>query len=154
METIKKKKSHAFGKDIYLLGVDKHGDKLWLEAASWDCNWYWGMGYVETYTNQDNPSIAKDITSHSHVDGLLKDCHHFNEVLIESVLTDKESWELADLYKSFYTLKDTAEIFHTGNSNLTTTGIDLKDKQLETHINKVVLPKIFERIYEILTPEK
>jgi len=37
-----KQKSHAFGKDVYFLGVDKNGYNLRLEEASWDCNWYWG----------------------------------------------------------------------------------------------------------------
>ena len=52
---MKKEKRFAFGKNIYLLGSDKDGVKYWLEEASWDCGWYWGFGYVETYTNNSNP---------------------------------------------------------------------------------------------------
>ena len=65
---INKNKSHAFNKDIYLLGSDSDGIKYWLEAPSWDCDRYWGFGYVETYTNNENPSLSKDIKSHSHIE--------------------------------------------------------------------------------------
>ena len=38
---MEKKKSHAFGKDVYLLGTI-NGKMQWLEAPSWNCGWYWG----------------------------------------------------------------------------------------------------------------
>jgi hypothetical protein len=65
---IKKEQNFAFGKDVFLLGQDKEGIKYWLEAPKFDCGWYWGFGYVETYTNNDNPGKAKDINSHQHID--------------------------------------------------------------------------------------
>ena len=34
MNIIKKQKSHAFGKDVYLLGLI-NGKMQWLEAPSW-----------------------------------------------------------------------------------------------------------------------
>ena len=49
---LNKKKIHVFGKDAYLLGKDDQGIQYWLESPSWDCDWYWGFGYVETYTNK------------------------------------------------------------------------------------------------------
>ena len=60
-ELIKKEKDHAFGKDVYLLGKDAEGVKYWLESPSWDCGWYWGFGYVETYQRNWRPSLARDI---------------------------------------------------------------------------------------------
>ena len=172
MKNIDKRKETAFGKDIYLLGKKKDSEFIWLEKASWDCGWYWGFGYIETYTNNNSPSKSRDISSHSHWSGLVgkqeiynheKRCfvlssdyiHHLNDNpdLESTVLTDSESWELADLMQTFYTLKDTAELFHSGNSHLTATEIDLKDAEMENYINKVLLPKVFERIYQILTPE-
>ena len=67
---MKKQKNHAFGKDIYLLGKDNGDTLYWLEAGSWDCKWYWGFGYVETYTNNNHPSRSRDISSHQHFDSL------------------------------------------------------------------------------------
>lgn len=168
-----KRKSRAFGRDIYLLGKNKRGELLWLEATSWDCNWYWGFGYIETYTNNKRPDLVRDISSHSHWSGLIgkqerydrdKGCfvldsqyiHYFNENhdIAETVLTDKESRELADLMKSFYTLKDMAEIYHIGNSRTSATGICLSDKAQEDNINQVLMPKIFNRVYQILSPKE
>jgi hypothetical protein len=172
IETMSKQKTKAFGKDVYLLGKRKDGDFIWLQAASWDCEWYWGFGYIETYTNNKHPELSRDINSHSHWSGLVgkqerynteKGCfqldndyiHHLNDNpdMVATVLTDTESWELADLMQSFYTLKETAELFHSGTSHLTSSvAVKFTDKELETHINKELLPKIFDRVYQILTP--
>ena len=167
-----KQKSHAFGKDVYLLGKNKQGEYLWLEAAKWDCDWYWGFGYVETYTKTAHPEQSKDINSHSHFGSLLgkqeyydldKGCFrtstdyiyhlNMNPDIKETVLTESEAWELSDLMKSYYTLKATAEIYHSGNSHYTTThNVNLKNKDQEDYINKVLMPQIFNRVYEILSP--
>ena len=170
IETMGKRKSHAFGKDVYLLGKRNDGTWLWLKSASWDCDWYWGFGYIETYTNNTKPEASRDIKYHTHWDTTMgkqetynpeKQCfrvsgkyiHHLNENpdMKGTVLTDKESWELADLMKTFYTLKDTAALFHTGNSHLNTGGLDLKNKDMEDLINKTLMPQVFARIYQILT---
>ena len=152
-----KTKSNAFGKDCYLLGRDKYDDLIWLEAATWDCGWYWGFGYIEVYTRQSDPANSKDISSHSHWDGLLgkqddKYLHHINQVLKESVLTDSESWKLSDLMQSFYTLKKAAEVFKNGGSHLTTTDNPniIKSPSMVETINKIMLPALFHEIYQIL----
>jgi len=153
-----KKTTEAFGKKIYLLGQDEGGVNYWMEAPSFDCEWYWGFGYIETYTNNQNPEKSKDIDSHSHFSGLFpKGKFHVNEFFTKTPLTDKEAWELSDLMKSFYTLKETAEVFHRGGSNLSgSNGItqDLKDEELEKIINEVKIPLIFERIDTILSSDK
>jgi len=159
---IPKEKSHVFGKDIYLLGQFNDGKKFWLESASWDCDWYWGFGYIETYTNNNRPSLSRDINSHQHYNSIIfkKDSNNNymyrlldSKEVLSCVLTEDEQWILSDLMKSFYTLKGTAELFHSGNSHLTTTPINLKDEKLEDHINRVLLPKIFEATYKLLEPK-
>lgn len=159
-ELLEKKKSHAFGKDCYLIGRDKHGDLIWLEAAKWDCDWYWGFGYIEVYTRQSDPANASDISSHSHWSGQLgkqddgEYKHHINEVLQETTLTSDESWELSDLMQSFYTLSKTAELLKSGGSHLSGSGNMeyMKDSDIRKAINEEMLPKLFKSIYEILTP--
>ena len=61
-----KKNYNMFGKMVYLVGINQHNEKVFLEAPSWDCGWYWGFGYLETYTNNRNIQGSKDISSHSH----------------------------------------------------------------------------------------
>jgi hypothetical protein len=167
-----KRKSHAFGKDVYLIGINDDGELVWLEEARWDCGWYWGFGYMKTYTNNYNPSVSRNITSHSHWSGFVgqmkeysleKKCfqdtrcaYHINEssLLKETVLTDKESWELSDLMRRFYVLKEVAEILHGGTAHLTTSGEHkTKNDEFRKWINEVELPKIFEEVYKILSPE-
>lgn len=172
MEIIKKQKDHAFGKDVYLLGV-KNGEKIWLEAPRWACDWYWGFGYIETYTGK-SPSTSRDIMSHSHWKGSIvgrqekydheKKCfvlgdyvHHLNENkgVTKSVLTDKESWLLAEYMKTFYTLSETAELYTRGGSHLSGCEKEqklLKDSGLAEKINKQQLPELFKLIIALLEP--
>ena len=154
---MKKKTSHAFGKTVYLLGQDEDGINYWLEEPSWDCGWYWGFGYVETYYKNKLPSQAADIDSHQHFDGLFLDgpeCgkEMFKKFFKETPLTDDEIWELTDYMKTFYTLKSVAELFKHGYSWQTGRAkIDsLENKEQEDLVNKVWLPEVFERIKKLL----
>lgn len=163
---LQKRKSHAFGKDVYLLGENENGELLWLESPSWDCGWYWGFGYVETYNygGRRDPKSCTDIQSHQHFDGLVwfndddhKYIYHINESpsLCETVLTDRESWELSDLMKRFYTLREAAEMFGRGTAHFTSnTRHDSTNKEIATYINEVELPNIFKAVLDILTPEE
>lgn len=146
-----------FGKKYYLLGKGKDGANYWLEAPSWDCGWYWGFGYVETFTNNKNPEKSRDIVSHDHFDRLFltkdkNDYDVFKEFFAESVLNDEETWKLLDYMNTAYVLKSTAEIFNHGGSNYTEKAYleNLKDKNLEDKINKEMLPEIFEKVSELL----
>ena len=156
---MEKKKSHAFGKDIYLLGKDKDGINYWLEEASWDCGWYWGFGYVETYTNNKYPHLSRDINSHQHFDGLfLKGAifDSFKSLLVETPLSDNEIWKLLELMDTFYTLRESADLFKNGGSHITTNPLmlELKDEKIYNNINQELLPRVFKEIYKILSPEK
>lgn len=163
MIQIKKKvEEDQSGKKVYLLGKDKSGDYVWLEAPSWDCNWYWGFGYIERYFDNKSPSKAEDISSHSHWDSEIIGNiegdyrHHLNANpnIVESVLTDDESWKLAELMKSYYILRETASFFKYGASHLASNPLSnsLKDESITKRINEVLLPAIFREIDKLLTP--
>ena len=142
------------GKKYYLLGK-KDGKEYFLEDFYWNCNWYWGLGYVETFD-----SLKIDIESHQHFNNLFlagqqkEDgnwLYHINEFFDESVLDDKESWELSDLFKSLYSLKEVAEVFTRGSSHYATSKeVNLKDEKLAEKINYEIMPKLFKRIRELL----
>jgi hypothetical protein len=161
--TIPKRKSYAFGKDVYLLGYDKHGKAQWLEQATWDCGWYWGLGYVEEYTAHEHPDRSRDIVCHRHFEGILgkhedgKYYHHLNESpeFSHTVLTEKESWQLAELMKTAYTLRETAGLFNRGGAHLTTNACQdlLRNPVYEEHINKVLIPAVMAQVYELLSPK-
>jgi len=155
---IKKRKSHAFGKDIYLLGKGD-GINYWIESPSWDCDRYWGFGYIETYTNNKNPKLSKDIASHSHADNFMSE--YFTEwngskpILEDCTFDEEEGWELSELFKQFYHLKEQAEFWDRGKMNCADTKIkNWENKELADKINKEIIPIITTRILEILTPKK
>ena len=156
-----KTKKHAFDKDIYLLGSDSEGTNYWLEAASWDCDWYWGFGYVETYTNNKNPEIARDIVSHQHFDGLFFNKNKngydaFNEFFSETPLTNNEIWKLCELMKTYYIMREYSDTLHRGGAHYTTNPCRniLQNNDEYNRINKNVMPEIFFEIYSLLEVEQ
>jgi len=154
---MEKKKSHAFGKDVYLLGLI-NGKMQWLEAPSWDCGWYWDFGYVEEYTRHDKPSASRDIVSHTHVDSLTKGVfHNLGDIFSEgSTFNSDEMWKLAELFKQFYMLRNMAEFAgkEKPNCHITASPVDHGDlKDWSEKINKVMIPAITAEIIKILTPE-
>lgn len=160
--TMKKRVWERHGKKRFLLGRFKYGEEFWLEQASFDCGWYWGFGYIETkdsHQHYNGLALCKPeyydmelkVWRHREFVHILRD----NPEIAETVLTDAEQWELSDLMKTFYTLKDAAELYHQGNSHYTgNVGLDLTDTAAEKHINEVLLPKVFKRVYELLTPKE
>jgi len=133
--SLPKKQTKAFGKKIYLLGEDADGIKHWLEEPSWDCDWYWGFGYIETYTNNNNPSNSRDIESHTHWDSP----NQINYPLEKTTFSKDEFNRLKTLFKQFYTNREKADKAH--NKNI------LQYEQL----NHIVIPKITAEIIKILS---
>lgn len=172
---LEKRKSFAFWKDIFLLGRNRDMKFMWLEAPKWDCGWYWGFGYVETYTNNNNPERSKDIDSHSHFSGLIGDQEYYDSekqcwrkgeyihnvydspVFIETTFSSKEGWQLSELFKQFYLLAEMAEFCHKEKPgcHVTESPVDHGDmKDWYEHINKVMIPKITDAVLKILSPEE
>ncbi len=154
---MEKRKSYAFGKVVYLLGKDERGVYYWLEAPRWECGWYWGFGYIETYTANKHPHLAKDITSHSHADKFMSEYftswNGSSPILKEKTFSDEEGWELSELFQQFYFLKEAAEMFGRGKANCAKTSIPLwKKPELVKEINEILIPRVTSRIIEILTP--
>ena len=148
---MKKRIIRRYGKEMFLLGKNTNNERVYLEKASWDCGWYWGFGYLET------------LNSHTHFDTeILRNEEHicaydkFKKYFVETCLSDNEIWQLCDYMYSFYTLRESAELFGYGYSHQTEKAkIDeIKNTELVDKINKEMLPKLFEKIYELLTPKE
>lgn len=156
-----KRTTTAFGKIIFLLGADENGTLYWLEQATWDCDWYWGGGYVETYINNKCPSMSRDIDSHQHFDGMFlkgSKCAFdmFKEFFVETPFTDKEIWQICELMKSFYIARKYSDMLHCGGAHYTTNPAreTIKNEAEYNRINKVVIPEIMKSLYDILTERK
>lgn len=153
---MEKKKDFAFGKNIYLLGADEDGTKYWLEEASWDCGWYYGFGYIETYTNNKKPSLSRDINSHEHYDSkILKNgvCpDDFRKIFVNTPLTNDEIYKLNELMKTFYILKEYHAMIYMGGAHITKNSVSdlLKNEDEYKRLKDVVFPALFKEIYKLL----
>lgn len=156
---MKKEKKFAFGKNIFLLGKDKEGVKYWLQEASWDCDWYWGFGYIETYTNNNNSEFSRDINSHQHFNSLFLESnifHSYKDFFEETTLNNDEIWDLLGYMKEFYAMKEYSELLYSGN-HITSTAKNIKEEKNEAEnqkeyerINKILMPELFKKIYKLL----
>lgn len=156
-------KKHTFnwhGDDYYLLGVDKDGTKYYLCRGTFDCDWYWSGGYINTFSNNKTPEKSKDINSHQHYDSFfdlteLKNVAYYDawqQFLKQTPLTKKEWWTLHELLRTFYTLSRTMEIAHLGGSHITTN--PLKDKLQNKEIYdyyKQLISELHEEIHRLMS---
>ena len=157
---LKKQIVHAFGETYYLLGKDEDGVKWYFQKPTWDCGWYWGFGYLDSFTNNASPEKSKDIAGHTRLSSLMGEFkgngfdalkHYFHEC----VLTDEELFEFVDYVKSGYALKEAAELFGRGHSNYTEKAkIDgLVKPDWVKEINEKAIPAINRAIEKLLSPE-
>ena len=156
-----KTKKHAFGKDIYLLGADSYGTTYWLEAATWDCGWYWGGGYIETYTNNNNPEKSKDINSHTHFRCLFFNKNKngfdaFKDFFNETPFTDGEIWKICELMKSFYIAREYSDMIYRGGAHYTSNPAKeaITSKEEYKRINETMIPSIMNELYKIMEVEQ
>jgi hypothetical protein len=122
------------------LGVTNYGDTVYLSGFSWDCDWYWGGGYLgnrNLHTHFDG-CFLKSPDSRGHSLGNFydpwtklpdylgeEDVKRLNNGAavwenLDFFLSDcpehlvKNWWRIKDLYKQFYTLRDAAGVFQYG----------------------------------------
>lgn len=140
-----------------LLGI-VDGQNIYLTSPSWDCGWYWGFGYL----GNNN--------CHYHVDGLKKiETYNFEKKVREYEFVDLHEgfirhfgksfvvrksniWEFAELFQTFYKLKETCEVLGKGGAHLSNNPCSeiIKNTEEVKRINEIVLPAIFDAIYKIL----
>lgn len=126
---------------ILALGRSKeYHSTIYLYDFSWDCDWYWGGGYLgnnnchyhlNSYFNKDKSSF----------DAIKED---FGDSL---TLTDSELWRFLDLFKQFYAYKEAAGCFHSGghmtSRGRTTLEIDpVMERALNDHLQDIIIPLI------------
>jgi hypothetical protein len=135
-----------------------NNENIYLSAPSWDCGWYWGFGYlgnkdchyhVDGLTKIQSYNHGKKVWEYEFVnmyDGFKK---HFGKSLI---VRDSQLWTLCELFKTFYVLKETAEVLGRGGAHYTKNPCAdiITNKGEVDRINSKVLPAIFEEIYKIL----
>jgi hypothetical protein len=105
------------------------GEKIYLSKHSWDCDWYWGFGYIG---NRD---------LHTHASLFIHELlwHDNDQVFDTSPIFQKNNdfWIFKDLLKQAYALKDAAEIYQIGGHCITNEKTEvIKSKTKAKSINK------------------
>lgn len=146
------------GKKYYLLGADRDGIKYWLEEGHFDCGWYWGFGYVETFTSNENPTRSRDIQSLSHFDTMFFNKHNngfdeFTAFFKETTLSKDELWKFIELMRSFYYIRNYSDVIFRGGANYTRNPVaaTIMCETEYKRINEVVIPAIMREVYELLS---
>lgn len=154
---------HSFewhGRKYYLLGADTNGTKYYLEEAHFDCDWYWGIGYVETFTNNRNPVWSRDIRSHEHFNRKFfhKGTSSFDAYKKEfpnNPYTDTELWKILELMQTAYTMREYSDTLHIGGAHYTSNSCAeiIKNDAEYDRINKVIIPALMSELYKIMEKE-
>ena len=139
---MKKKQLKAFGREIYLIAKDTEGVLYWLEAPSFDCGWYWGFGYIESYTDNKRPDLSEDINTHQHFSSLSKGYNNIcdNPYFTDFTFTKEEGKIVTDLFTEFYKLREEADAAYR------------KDEVTYKKLIDIELPKVMNEIINIVKP--
>ena len=150
------------GKKYYYLGV-MDGEPAYLQEATFDCGWYWGIGYVETFTNERQPERSRDISMHTHFDYLMDSQRNqfggtmnwwdaFKNVFRTTLLKDSEIWTVVEIMKSLYTARKYSDMIHRGGSNYTSNPVaeTINNDTEYKRINEKVIPALLDALYKIL----
>lgn len=163
MVSNKKRRFTWHGRNYYYIGQDNNGMCYYYQESEFDCSWYWGIGYIESFTNNRNPERSKDISCHTHFDYLMKEqgkknLYHddaFKEVFPINPFNNKEIWTILEIMNSLYTARRYSDMIHTKGSHIT--GNPCKDiiaSETEyKRINEIVIPALLNELYKIMTGE-
>ena len=113
--------THTRQNDKYaLIGKMENGDKVYLQKAEYQCDWYYGFGYIAIY----QPNKQEQHT-HTHWNSFFTGSSHVTpddiKNKLETVHIDENKlWEICDLMQTFYTLKEASGVYEReGSSHLT-----------------------------------
>lgn len=105
------------------------GELIYLYKHSWDCIWYWGMGYIGN----------KDL--HTHVETMFlkgKPKYDITEVFSSTNLNQGNWWTILEMFNSAYSLREVADLYYRGGSHICINLCKdrLEDKELAIRLNK------------------
>lgn len=156
-KNLNKKQVFVLDELYFLLGEDSEGTRYYLASPKWKCGWYWSFGYINSFTNNKHPEKSRDIESYQHANKFMPDWftewNGSSPRLVKTTFSQKEGWELSELFKQFYFLRECAKNFERGKCHVAQTEIESwKDTELSERINNEILPKVMKRIIDILDP--
>lgn len=128
-EILNKKVLNKFDNTYYLLGETYDGLDCYLQRGTFDCDWYWSGGYIETFTTYYN-----DIETHQHYDTAMINgvklsipTGDLSKIFKNTTLREDEIWQFHELMHAFYIAKNAMKMAHRGGSGVSSNP-NLRDK--------------------------
>lgn len=162
-----KLKQQFAGDNYYYLGRGKEdGTHYFLQEPSFDCDWYWGVNYLEGFRSADLSKVY-DMDSHEHFlhgsSDKNKPWHDWLLKEVDSPLCEKDLWLIMEIACSLKTLREYMDLSYIGGSHMTTSKEEariLKDEDAYNDADKKIralkdlLDKIYEEAQEYVDKEK
>lgn len=122
----------------------KTGESIYFYKPTWDCDWYWGFGYLGNKNQHYHLSDYANGRNINMYDALIGD-YDLNENI------KKNLWKFCEVAKTIYTLITTAEVLGRGSSNYTHNPFEalIQNKAEVERINEVVLPQMIQYLYDM-----
>lgn len=130
------------------LGLNQDDEPVYMDRPSWDCDWYWGFGYIG---NKNFHTHLNHLGS-SHLYNNIKE--YFKEFVLFD--NDEDLWVFCEIVNNIYILRNTAELFYTGSSNMIYRPnlVDMiKNKSIAHDINSRLIPQLIDELYKVLQYE-
>jgi hypothetical protein len=125
-----------------LLGkIDK--ETVYLTKHQWDCDWYWGFGYIGNSNH------------HFHIESLIEGETDVNKIFDQTWLTQTAWWILRDLFIQAYGLKKAAEIYRHGGHQMKVAGLtDVLQLQDKADIINADLGILLDKTWDFIVAER
>lgn len=123
------------------------GELLYLRKPSWDCGWYWSLGYVVGLEDDGTFTHYRDVETQI--------CKNEDEFFGDTFVLRRHSrewWRFTEIMRSLYHLKEQAEFWCHGNSYVSQNNCEevLIDSELYKRINFVLIPLLVDELYKVL----
>lgn len=129
-----------------ILLFKKDNNRYYLRKPTFDCGWYWGLGYLAT---------GRD--SHGHFDSYFSDklfCDAWVD-FDDTPFTREEAYTITDYMRQLYTLRKMSDMLHVGNTHITS---DAKVLEQFTEQNtaeykricNVLIPTVWNALVDVL----
>lgn len=141
--------------DKFRLGNDPvTGRSVFMSRPSFDCEWYWGFGYLGNLDCHFHLSSL-----HTMYNSVPENMHLFDQMkkFFGDSLTikdDRDLWTFVEVVLTIYTLRKTADLFYMGGSGATYNPLQftLKDAGSDMYktINESLIPQQIAAMYAVL----
>lgn len=133
-----------------ILLFKKDNNRYYLRKPTFDCGWYWGLGYLATGRG-----------SHLHFDSYFKDklfCDAWVD-FDDTPFTKDEAYIITDYMRQLYTLRKTADMYHLSNTHITSNAKVLEQFAGQNiaeykRICNVLIPTVWNALVDVLLDEQ